>query len=538
MDGKDANLKREKLFKRAALILFAVYALIGLFLYNDYGCGPDEGMERQTALVNLKYAAHKLNISLGEKNETWLAYLPELHEYRDRYYGTALHFPLVLIESFTNFTLEPVQFYGMRHFYTFINYFAGVVCFYLLLSRRFGSKAYGILGMLMMVIMPRFFAESFYNNKDIIFVAWYAICAYVMDRWFEKRSLGASALLALALALTCNTRLNGIVFIAVFIMLFSLDMLIHKRIVFMDVRQALMVLILFGAFFYMITPNFWERPIQTLAEALAFNMHHPNHGSEGNLFKGLLVDAARTLTFIPVWIGLTVPTFYLVLTLGGTAVYIERNVRCLLSKKVADLNLADLMMFVSGFLAAAFIILAHVTIYNGWRHCYFVYPCIVYFAVYWIKSAFNSRFRVVPAACAVLLGASFIFNICWIIRNHPYEYVYFALPFRDQANNYSGDYWGISTRALLEYITETDPERMLLINHAGTQAGSINRGLLPEDERKFIELTYEESEDADYYIVCRDDKKDTGINKTNYEKVYSITVDQDEIGAVFKKIQP
>ncbi len=527
--------KNERVFSRIALILFAVYAVIGLFLFDDYGCGPDEGMERQTALVNLKYVVHKLHIPIGEKNETWLEYLPELHEYRDRYYGTALHFPLVLIESFTHFTLEPSQFYGMRHLYTFINYFAGVLCFYLLLSKRFGSRKFGIIGMLMMILMPRFFAESFYNNKDVIFTAWYAICAYLMDRWFRDRNMGITAVLAFALALTCNTRFNGIIFIPVFGLLFILDVKRHNKIVFMYVRMALMVLIFFGAFFYLMTPNFWERPVQTLAETLMFNMRHPNHGSEGNLFGGVLVDAARTLTFIPTWIVLTVPTVFLIFSASGTAAYIGGSVRTLLKKKIADADFTDILMFISGFAAMAFIILTHVTIYNGWRHCYFAYPCIVYFAVYFVDLADSFKNRAVYAVSIGLLGISFVCSASWIIRNHPYEYVYFSLPFRNRADQYSGDYWGISSRALFEYITENDPQRMLLINHAYTQAGSINRGLLPEEERKFIELTYDESEDVDYYIVCRDDRPGTDLEKPDYEKVFSIIVDRDEIGAVFKR---
>ena len=527
--------KRERIWGRIALIILAVYAVTGLFLFDDYGCGPDEGMERQTSLVNYRYVVHKLNIPISEENESWLGYLPELHEYRDRYYGTALHFPLVLIESFTHFSLEPIQFYGIRHLYTFINYFAGVVCFYLLLSNRFGSKKYGLTGMLMMIIMPRFFGESFFNNKDVIFTAWYSICAYTMDQWFRRKNIASTALLGLVLALTCNTRFNGIIFIAVFILLFILEMLSVKKIIFMYVRYALMVLIFFGLFFFIMTPNFWEQPVQTLVETLAFNMRHPNHGSEGNLFKGVLVDAARTLTFIPVWIWLTVPTVYLILSLFGTAGYLIRSVRIVLKKQFEDIDRTDLMMFVTGFAAMLFIIITHVTIYNGWRHCYFVYPCIVYFAVFFIKTAADQSSRVLLGFCAALLGVSFVSDACWIYKNHPYEYVYFSLPFRRQANHYSGDYWGISSRALLEYITETDPERMLLINHANSQAGSINRGLLPEDERKFIELTYDETDAVDYYIVCRDDRPDTDIGKKDFEKVYSITVDRDEIGAVFKR---
>ena len=110
-------------------LFFALYAVIGLFLFNDYGCGPDEGMERQTSLVNFRYVIETLQIPVPESTTTWLAYLPDLHEYRDRYYGIALHFPLVVIESLFNFQMQPIEFYSLRHFYTFLNYCIAMICF-------------------------------------------------------------------------------------------------------------------------------------------------------------------------------------------------------------------------------------------------------------------------------------------------------------------------------------------------------------------------------------------------------------------------
>ena len=58
---------------------------------------------------------------------------------------------------------------------------------------------------------------------------------------------------------------------------------------------------------------------------------------------------------------------------------------------------------------------------------------------------------------------------------------------------------------------------------------------VPEEQKKYLELTYEETPDVDYYIVCRDDIPSVDIGLAGYEKVFSVKVDQDEIGAVFKR---
>jgi hypothetical protein len=264
-------------------------------------------------------------------------------------------------------------------------------------------------------------------------------------------------------------------------------------------------------------------------------MRHPNHGSEGNLFKGILVDAARTPTYIPTWILITTPMIYLIYMLLGSGKYLFDLIRQLMKKDFITMDLTDMLMFISGFGAVFFIIFTHVTIYNGWRHCYFAYPCFVYFAVYFLHYLAKKTLSKICYLCCTLLVISLGYNAFWIADNHPFEFVYFSPVFRNTANFYSGDYWSISSRALLEQIIETDPGRILVINHKYSQAGSINRGLFPEEKRSLIELTYDETENVDYYIVCRDDIMSVDIDLDGYKKDFSITVDKDEIGAVFRK---
>ena len=271
-----------------------------------------------------------------------------------------------------------------------------------------------------------------------------------------------------------------------------------------------------------------------MAETVQFNMHHPNHGSEGNLFKGVLVDAAATYTYIPTWILITTPVVYIVLMLSGVCAYIYDTAKNLFKRSLDRINLTDLMIFIDGYAAVVFIIIKHVTIYNGWRHCYFAYPCFVYFAMYFFRKLPGNKLKIIRYCVYTSLAASCLYNLLWICRNHPFEYVYFSPIVRSHPGDYSGDYWSVSSRALLEYIMKNDQGRVLKINHAHSQAGSINRGLFPEEVRDYIVLTYDQTEDVDYYIVCRDDIPSVDLDLKGYKKVYSITVDNDQIGAVFQ----
>ncbi len=526
------------------VISFALYLLVGLACFADYGCGPDEGMERQTSLVNFKYVIEKLSLPVPEATTRWLAYLPDLKDYRDRYYGTALHFPLVLIEAFANFQYEPAVFYGMRHLYTFLNFYAAVICFYLLLKKRFCNRGLALFGAAMLVLSPRFFAESFYNNKDVLFLAWYLISSWLLVRWFERKNLKNAILAGAALALTCNTRLNGIVFFPLAAGFFGIDFLRGESRTKKDFLSLAALFLTAAAIFYLITPNFWDDPVRVAAETFAFNRSHPNHGSDGNLFLGRLVDSTRVWYFVPLWILLTTPVLYLLLSAAGLISSGVRGLRPRLSAndgRPDDAGLMDLFVFCAGFLPLLIIIGMKVTIYNGWRHCYFAYGTILYFAVAGADAIRRFRIRntfwqsVRTAGLAAAIGLGFALNLGWMITNHPYQYAYFNPFVREYAGLFSGDYWGIASRDLLRYIVAADDRPLIVIDHSYTQTGSINRGLLDKADRDRIDLVYD-PETADYILYSRDDKPGGEVRFEGFEPVYSIRVDTDEIGIVFRRL--
>lgn len=526
--------KHGHILKTAVLLFFALYFVIGLFCYDDYGCGPDEGMERQTSLVNYKYVIEKLGLPVSEENRTWMEYLPDLKEYRDRYYGTALHFPLVLIEAAFHFTLTSRQFYMMRHFYTFLNFFAGMIFFYDLLRKRFGS-GWGLIGTIAFVATPRFFAESFYNNKDLIFVAWYIISIWFSLRWVEKKDFRSAAECGIILALTCNTRFNAIVFFPMLAAVWLYDFIFRKERGKKAWLSLLLLLSVATAVFIAVTPNFWESPLTVLRETFEFNRQHPNHTADGNLFFGKIVDAAKTRSFVPVWIFLTTPLIYLLLSAFGCICFAADLVRYRLQAYTDRRRMTNLFLFCIGFLPVAAIILMHVFIYNSWRHCYFCYPTILYFAVLGASRIAGQKRREFRWGVVTLFLIAILGNGIWIIRNHPHEYAYFSPVVRKYSSLFSGDYWGISSRELIGYIVDSDPGKHIKINHLYSPTGSINRGLLDRSDRHRLELTYDESRDVDYYIVIRDDKPSTDIGKEKYEPVYNMVVDGDTIATVWKK---
>lgn len=526
------------------LVLMIGCFILGCVIFDDYGCGPDEGIERQTSLVNFRYTIERLQLPVPDSWTRFLSYLPDLKEYRDRYYGTALHQPLVLIEAFADFELPPVVFYRLRHFYVFLNWYAATIAFYLLLEKRFRSALPALVGWLILVLTPRFFAESFYNNKDILFAAWTIFSLYAIDRWTERETIASALIAGLILALTVNTRLNGLAYYAIAVCFAFVSVLTDRKNAKAAALQIGVLTLSFLLVLILITPNLWEAPFRTFAETFQFSADHPNHSADGNLYFGNLVDASKSKSYLIVWILLTTPTIYLGLALIGGVFFVKEMVRHRLILNQFEGNYRrDALVLSVGLAPLLYIILRQVTVYNTWRHCYFAYPTIVYFAAIsfskiekGIRSLRRQKLRRATAfAAAFALAAVLGNNIAWIARNHPYQFAYFAPIVRARAESFSGDYWGIATRQLLEAIVTRDPSPWIQVNHLYTQTGSINRGNLADPDRARLDLSYEISDDTDYILFSRDEKTLDLEAFPGFEVWHEIRVDGALVGAVLKR---
>ena len=545
IDKKNALIRIRKFLSRNSIrFIFILYAVIGCFCFDDYGCGPDEGMERQTSLVNYRYVVEKLNLPVSPESKKWMEWLPNLHEYRDRYYGTAVHIPVVLIESLTNFTMEADAFYSMRHFYTFLNFYLSMICFYQLLKRRFANRCLAICGVLIMMLTPRFFAESFYNNKDVLFLAWYIFSIFFILRWLRRFSFRDAVFAGVILAFTCNTRFNGIALIPIAGLFWLIQMIKNPNARGHIFLSFVVLMFSAGICFYIITPNFWETPLKTLSETFLFNKHHPNHGSDGNLFFGNLVDSTTIRSFIPVWMAITIPTGYILFSGFGFFSWFVGVMKDKGKTLFSEKGTADLFMVLSAGFPVFVIIAMRVIIYDGWRHCYFAYAAIVYFAVYGLAHLLKMEnapfhFNVKNVILAGTLSVSLCVNLVWIILNHPYEYDYFSLPARENPQLFSGDYWGIASRDMFRFIAKDISKQLRPVNVciSYSQSGSINEGLLPRNIRDLITVGYE-VEEADYIVFSRDNKRSDSETFPGFEKVFTVRVDKDEIAAVYKRQTP
>ena len=101
--------------------------------------------------------------------------LPDLLTYKDRVYGVTALLPTVFINLLPGVSLNLAQFLKFRRLYIFLTVVFAAGCFFVYLRRRWQCGWTPVFGLVVLILSPRFFAESFYNSKDIVFFAWFQI---------------------------------------------------------------------------------------------------------------------------------------------------------------------------------------------------------------------------------------------------------------------------------------------------------------------------------------------------------------------------
>ena len=85
--------------------------------------------------------------------------------------------------------------------------------------------------------------------------------------------------------------------------------------------------------------------------------------------------------YIPVWMVITLPTLYSILIINGLII----TIRQVFKPNSLHLNksnfLYDFYFLALGLVPLLIIIIIKSTLYGGWRHLYFIYPPLVWFAM-------------------------------------------------------------------------------------------------------------------------------------------------------------
>lgn len=490
---------------------FSLLLGLGLIILPDYGTSTDEGLSRLNGQVSLLYLFQKLPISLQQRlldpyAASHMAGKEERYQmanYTDRDYGVAFELPVTIGERLFHLQDERAIFV-FRHLCTFLVCYLGVWGMFWLGRERFGSWRAGLLTAVLLALSPRLFAESFYNDKDVVFMSLFALAMFTAVRFLKRPSLSTAAWHALLCALTIDVRIMGILVPAATLAMVSLRLLRNE---YPNRPQALratgLYVLLAPALVVTFWPYLWEAPLAHFVEAFQNMSHFRWTGYV--LHQGVLLrENNLPWSYAPVWISITTPLLYMAALAVGTGVILAQLVRRSWRLYATDAEWQDLLFLGTGLAPLLAVIVLHSVLYDGWRQLYFVYPMLLMVAMRGLVAIW--RWQPTQAAwwqpaVAGIAGLCLLVTAGQMIQLHPYQNTYFnSLARQPVEANYAVDYWGLSYRQGFEWIVQHESRPVLRVCAPLQHASMLGRLMLQPNQRTRIELV-EKPEQADYFVT-------------------------------------
>ena len=485
----------EERYKIVVFLCFAVFLCIGIIIFRAYGVSCDEGAQRITGILALKYAVR------GDQNLL-------IHENRD--YGPVFEMFLVGIEATLNLTGNPRVVYLMRHLFTFLLFYAALFFFYLLCKYRFQSWKIGLLGCLFLIFSPRIFADSFYNVKDIPCLSLFIISIYTLTRYLDKKTPLRAFLHALICALLIDIRIAGIVVPFLTVIFFIIDILTTKQIK-KRLKETIPGFLIYASFliFFIILfwPTLWKNPLHNFLTAMR-NMAHFRWDISVLYLGNYISNSKLPWHYIPVWIAITTPLSYTACFIIGCFVsarqFLRDPAQFYFSKK------PDLIFILWFFLPLAAVAVSKPILYDGWRQMFFVYPAFLLLSLAglialfrFIKSKFQGlSYNFITIILIIFVATGLIDSAKFMLKYHPFQNLYFNIlagkNMQEVKNNFELDYWGLSCRKAMEYILKNDSDKAIKI-YVADSIGTMNANILfPADSKRLVFV--KNPDEAKYFL--------------------------------------
>ena len=468
--------------ERSALLVCALFLIAGAAVVDDYGVTWDEPSLRSLGAATADYVLERDQRLLDSSERT---------------YGAAFELALLSAERALGLG-DSRDVYLLRHLLTHLCFVAGGFVCALLVRRMTGSRLFALLALAMFLLHPRLYAHSFFNAKDIPFLAMFMVCLWLTHRAFRGGGLAAFALLGAAVGLLVQLRMAGLVLFAAVLALRALDLLLAR-----GAEERMRAAASGGLFalaaalaLCLLWPYLWSDPLGHFADAFTRSAAHPHTLWE--LFRGEVIDRpSPPPLYVPVWFAITTPLAALALGAFGLAATAgDALARPREALRNGELRFRLLLAACLVLPVAAAVVL-EARLYNGWRQMFFLWAPFCLLAAVGLQrlacvlGRTRLRPRAAAAACAACALVALGFTLWSMVAVHPHQQVWFnALTDRSTpgalAARYELDYWGHPYREALEWLLDAHPGETVIVDARKNGILHHNRAILPEADRRRI----------------------------------------------------
>ena len=446
--GNDLNKNISKCDKiwRWVFIAFSAIALISMIIMStDAGMSGDEHFHTEQAENVYNYYA-----TWGQDSTAAVV----TDDYNLPYYGQSVD----NLAYFITKTFGIEDEYGTRHIVNSI--FGWLAMFFAaLIAYRIGGWRAGVITFVLIFLSPRFLGHSFNNLKDLPLATGMAFGVYCLVRFlqeFPKIKIKTAIFFALSIGFAISVRFAGLLIVAYFGMFGSIYWFIRNKKNGLFKGQGIQELkLMLGwgigisvvgfVIAILLWPFLLKSPINNFIDTME-NMTKFAIAIR-QVFEGEMQwSDILPWYYTPKFILMTIP----LAVIAGLIFHL-----ILMWRNKKKIFWSSLILFTFVF-PIFWIIYQKSNVYGGWRHAMFTYPTMVAFAGlgfdYIINMVNNKRAKI---ALIALPFALLVTPLCHIIKNHPYQYVYFNELIGGVENawsDYELDYYYHSTREASEWV--------------------------------------------------------------------------------------
>ena len=484
-------------------LFFALLTVLGILTNMDYGRPRDETSEQDILRMNLNQYAQVLNLPgryLAHGRVAW----PEdglIEDSVEKDHGECAYYPLFWLMGETERSGEQIM--DVWHAYTWLWFVAGAAALWSICRRLGLSRGLSCVATLFLVLSPRMFAEGHYNNKDMVLLTLVLLAVWLALRLMDKPTLARALLFSLAGAMAANTKIIGLLVWGLCGLFVLIRQIANRSLTLRVWLLALAAFVGFCGFYALLTPAMWNDPPEYISYVLG-NTANYSRWKNDVLFRGAVFHTQSyrlPFYYLPYMMLVTTPLWILMFFAVGQSLSMVRLIKRFRTLFTDNMNTTLLLCTCLWLLPFLYAVIARPTLYNGWRHMYFIYGPMLVLAAYGLHAVWQ-RLRSIGKpfwkrlACA-LLALCMAYTGAIMAVAHPNEYSFYNVTVwdKDLPSFLELDYWNVSTlqtlRALLRRLGP-DGQATIAGAEARTQTGLEDAWelLTPKQRQQLTVLSY------------------------------------------------
>ena len=536
----NSQLIKEKYY----LILFIIFIFVGINIYKDFGLSIDDEYYRINGVFYKDFIIKYVNLLLNLN-------FSELELLKNEIDGSSLRNHPALFETLIAFTSDLFQIneiekiYELSHLVNYIIYLLSLIFIFKLLNTRYNSKTISIVAVILIFLTPRFFAESFYNSRDIFFFSLFVFNIYAIQNVISNNRTRNIIIYSFTAALLINAKILGIVPFLIFMIMYIINLFEKNKNISTNIKKIAIILVSTFVFIVILWPYLWFDPIDNFIKAYLDIIDNHNRLSVITFFNGEYLSSISTPWYYRIiWFYITTPIIVCILFTIGLSYVIKnfvKNIVNLEEKKTRiwtnNSEFYDFYLLLVLICICFLVIKFNISQFNGWRHLYFLYCAVIYFSVYGYNTIIKNKKNYFKYFINFIIFLNISYNLTWIYKNHPYQNNYFNLvSFKYATSKFDLDYWGLSNYQSLKFILNNDNRSNINVSTISFSDLKVSVLKLNSSERKRINIVYDPKE-SDYLInsYMPKLKKNFIISSDTFTRLHDIKVNNTSINTIYKK---